>query len=116
MAASTITSANAVLMLSIAGLFDVPVQLQGFAADDIYDSEEVETAETVMGVDGHLSAGFVPVPVNQNITLMPDSPSILFFENWIAAQLTARELYIATGTTRLTSIHRTYAMSRGFLT
>lgn len=113
---ATITAANAVLMLSVANLFPTPVQMQQFAADDIFDTEEIEPAETIMGVDGHLSAGFVPVPVNQNITLMPDSPSIIFFENWIAAQQQAQELYVATGTVRLLSVHRTYAMTRGFLT
>lgn len=114
--ANTITAANSILMLSVANLFPTPIQMQGFAADDIFDTEEVETAETVMGVDGRLSAGYVPVPINQNISLMPDSASIAFFENWIQAQDQARELYIATGTVRLLSVHRTYAMERGFLT
>lgn len=116
MAGATITSANSILLLSIAGLYDVPQQLQGFAADDIFDTETLETAETMMGVDGHLSGGWVPIPIKWNISLQADSPSVLVFENWYAAQQTAQEVYVATGQIQLPSVKRKYAMERGFLT
>lgn len=115
MAARTITSANAVLLLSIEGLYDVPQQLQGFAADDIFDTESLEPVETMMGVDGKLSGGWVPREVKQNISIQADSPSILVFENWYAAQQTARETYIANGQVHLSSVGRKYTMTRGFL-
>lgn len=116
MPAATITSANSILLISIAGLYDIPQQLQGFAADDVFDTEAIEPAETMMGVDGRLSAGWVPTPIKQNISLQADSDSIRIFENWVTAQKTAREVYEATGQVQLPSVRRKYAMVRGFLT
>lgn len=116
MPAATITSANSILLISIAGLYDIPQQLQGFAADDVFDTEAIEPAETMMGVDGRLSAGWVPTAIKQNISLQADSDSIRIFENWVTAQKTAREVYEATGQVQLPSVRRKYAMVRGFLT
>lgn len=113
--ARTITSANSILLLSIAGLYDIPQQLQGFAADDVFDTETLEPVETMMGVDGVLSGGWVPMPIKQNISLQADSESILVFENWYAAQQTARETLIASGSVQLPSVGRKYALTRGFL-
>lgn len=116
MAGRTITSANSILLLSIEGLYDVPQQLQGFAADDVFDTEALETAETMMGVDGHLSGGWVPIPIKWNISLQADSPSNDLFENWYQAQQTARESYTATGQIQLPATRRKYALIHGFLT
>ena len=114
--AKTLTAANSVIMLSVAGLFPAPVQLQGFAADDIFDTDQIDSAETVMGVDGRLSAGWVPMAVKQNFSLQADSDSLSFFETWYASQQAVRELYIAAGSIYLPAVQRKYAMSRGFLT
>lgn len=114
--AKTLTAANSVIMLTVEGLFDTPVQLQGFAADDIFDTDQLESAETVMGVDGKLSAGWVPAAVKQNFTLQADSDSLPFFETWYSSQQAIRELYIARGSIYLPAVGRKYAMNRGFLT
>lgn len=111
----TITAANSVILLSVAGLFPVPQRIQGFSADDLTDTDGVEPTETMMGIDGRLSAGWVPVPVNQNFSLMADSPSNDFFDAWLQAEETAREKYIATGSLVLPAIGKKYAMTRGFL-
>lgn len=113
--AKTLTSANAVLILAVAGLFDVPQRLQGFAADDVYDVDSVDTKETQMGVDGRLSAGWVPVSLKQNITLQADSPSMFIFESWYQAENIAREAFIATGSIVLPATGNKYVMTRGFL-
>ena len=65
---SSITSANAIFLLSISGLYSVPQQLQGFAADDIFDVSGVSPGEVMMGVDGKLSGGFVYNPVSMSIS------------------------------------------------
>ena len=114
--ARTLTAANAVLFIGVAGLFDVPQQIQGFATDDVFDVDNIAPNETAMGVDGKLSAGFVPVAVKQGFTLQADSPSVDFFEQWFAAQRAAREVYFATGSTYLSSVERKYAQVRGVLT
>lgn len=113
--AGSITAANAVFMLSITGLFTVPQQLQGFAADDVFDTEAIEPAEVVMGVDGKLSGGFVYVPTKQNITLQADSGSVDLFEQWQKAQRAARDLYYAQGSVVLPGLSKAYTMTRGIL-
>lgn len=114
--ARSLTAANAVLTLAVAGLFNTPRLIQGFATDDVFDTENVQSVETMMGVDGRLSAGWVPQPIVMNIMLQADSASIDFFERWYAAQQTGREVYIANGSILLRAVNRQYAMTRGFLT
>lgn len=112
----TITAANSVFLLAVAGVFPVAQQLQGYAADAAFSFDSVEPAETVMGVDGKLSAGFVPFPTIQSISIMPDSDSLSIFETWLAAMKTAREVFFADATIILPAIGRKYAMSHGVLT
>jgi len=113
---STITSANSVYALAVQGLYTVPQILRGYSADDAFATEAQEVAETVMGIDGHLSGGFVFNPVKQNITIMPDSESLPLFDNWRLAQFASREIYIASASITLKAIGKKYALSRGILT
>ncbi len=112
---STLTSANSVLTLGVANLFNVPVKIEGYAADDAFTATDVETGETLMGVDGNLSGGFTPYPVPIEITLQSDSASILFFETLIDAEAIAREKYIINGSILIPSVGFIYALTRGFL-
>lgn len=113
---ASITSANAVLLLSITDLFSTPQQLQQFAADDIYDIDAQQVAETAMGVDGYLAAGFVWAEVKQKITLQADSPSNMVFEQWNEAQKAVQDIYRANGSVTLKSVNRKYTMINGVLT
>lgn len=113
---ASLTGANAIITLAVAGIFPAPQQLQGFAADDVFDTDAIESAETVMGVDGKLSAGFVYVPVRQNYSLQADSASIFFFDTWWAQQQATRDIFFASGVTLLTAVGKKWAMSRGVLT
>jgi hypothetical protein len=65
----SITSSNAILFLGVTNLYATPQQIQGFAADDVYDTEALEVSEASMGVDGILTAGYVNRPVVQSYTL-----------------------------------------------
>jgi hypothetical protein len=112
----TITAANSVFALAITGLYPAPQVLQGYAADDGFTTEAVENAEVVMGLDGHMSAGFIFNPVKQTIVLMPDSPSLDIFNNWALAQLAAREVMVANASISLPAIKKKYVLTRGFLT
>lgn len=113
---ASLTGASAIITFAIPGLFNTPVQIQGFAADDVFDADVQEIAETSMGVDGLLSGGYVNVPVKQTIALQADSPSIPFFENWAAQQARAVDVYTADGRCNIVATGRTYIMTRGFLT
>lgn len=112
----TITAANSVFALAITGLYASPQVLQGYAADDGFTTEAVENAEVVMGLDGHMSAGFIFNPVKQTIMLMPDSPSLDIFNNWALAQLASREVLVANASISLPAIGKKYVLTRGFLT
>ena len=114
-ASSTITSANAVITLSISGIFSAPQQLQGFSTDNIYEAGDQVVTETMMGVDGRLSGGFVFTPTQQTFTLQADSPSNGIFETWAAQQRSQKDAYYASGRTLLPSTGEEYICTRGFL-
>ena len=110
-----ITSANAVFLLTIPNVFPVPTQIQGFASDDIFDFDDIDATDVVMGVDGILSGGMVYASKPQNITLQADSPSIAFFDEWYQKQQANTAAYRAAGNITLTSVGTTYTLSNGFL-
>lgn len=110
-----ITNANSVLMLGISGLYDTPQQLQGYSADDVFEATAVDSAETQMGVDGKMSAGFVFVPIEWSVTLMADSDSNDIFDQWYEAKKAAKAPYFSNATVLLPSINRKWAMSNGVL-
>lgn len=116
MSNNSITSANAIFALAIDGIFTSPQQLQGFAADDIFDTPAIAPTEFSMGLDGKLSAGWVPVAIAQSITLQADSDSIVVFDTWYATQVSQRDVYFANATIMLPSVGLVYTMKRGVLT
>ena len=72
----TITSANSAFSLAVTDLYPAPQAIQGYAADDAFSAEAIELAEIVMGVDGHMSGGFIFNPSLLKVAIMPDSPSL----------------------------------------
>jgi hypothetical protein len=114
--AKTITAANSVFALTITGLYPAPQILHGYAADDAFSTDALESAETVMGLDGHLSGGYIFNPIKQTIVLMPDSDSLDVFNNWSLAQLASREVLVANASISLPAIGKKYVLTRGFLT
>jgi hypothetical protein len=113
---ATITSANAVYQLSIPAVFPGgPQTLQGFAADEIYGTDPIDAGETLMGVDGILSAGFVYDIVRQTIVLQADSPSAFIFDTWWTSERAIPEKLPASGTIALPTLGIKYTMPFGFL-
>lgn len=113
---TTITSANSVFTIVVPGLFPAPVQLRGYSSDKAFTTEAVDMAEVQMGVDGRMTAGFVPNPVKQTITLQADSPSKDIFTALIQAMKTAREVYFVSGSITLPSTREAFTLTRGILT
>ncbi len=111
-----ITSANAVLLLSVPLLLPVPQQIQGFSTDDIFETEDVTPVETLMGIDGTLSGGFVFTDKPMVITLQASSASNTFFDAWQQAQQAVPMAAPAEGSITLTSVGRTYVLTTGYLT
>lgn len=114
--AGSITAANAIFQLYIPDVFSSPQQLQGFAADDIFDTDDQELVQAQMGVDGQLSAGFVFVETKQSITLQADSASNDVFDQWNGAQQAALDAFPASAVIVLPAIGKKWQMTRGFLT
>lgn len=112
----SITAANAIVMLSIIGIVPVPQQIQGFAADDVFDTDAIESAEVSMGVDGVMTAGFVFVPVRQTFTVQADSPSASIFDLWWATQQAAADIFYANGLVVLPSLGQKWQQTKGALT
>lgn len=111
-----ITAANVILTLQQAILFPAPVQLQGYANDDVTDLDVIQMVETMMGVDGKLSGGFVFVPVTQNIALMADSESNDVLDAIATQQAAAKDVYPLNGVMLAPSIGKKWTFTRGFLT
>jgi hypothetical protein len=102
-------------MLGVTGVYDTPVQIQGFAADNVFDADPPEIAETHMGIDGRLSAGFIHKEVSMKIHLEADSESTDFFDQWYTASKTNQDVYFAFGNITLVATGKTYNMTRGVL-
>lgn len=111
----SITAANSVYMLSVRGLFAIPQQLQGFAADAAFATDASESAEVIKGVDGKMSAGFVPFLTKQTVSLQADSPSAFIFEDWLAAQKAVLGIYYCDAQISIPGIGRKYTMTKGVL-
>lgn len=110
-----LTAANSVITLSQSVLFPVPQQLQGFAADDVTDMDPVEVLESLMGVDGILSFGFVWAERVQEITLQGDSASNAFFDTVSTQQEAAQTVYPLSGLILLPAIGLKFTLINGGL-
>lgn len=114
----SITSANAIVTLTVAGLYDTPIQLEGFMAEDIFKMASATHAETTMGADGRKTAGFVYTMRSQTFALQPDSPSCDVIDTWINAEQQAVDTFRADGQITLRSLGqngKVWTMSNGTL-
>lgn len=116
MSDTTITSANSVLTLRVPKLFPQGVQMVGYSSDKAFAMETLQLAEVNMGVDGRMTAGYVPNPSVQSITLQADSPSKSFFNGLIQATKAAREVFYIYGDLALPSTGESFTLVRGTLT
>ena len=112
---STITSANSIVTLSVAGLYPVPQQLQGYAADRAWESGNLTMTESKMSVDGRKSSGYIFNLVEQTFTLQADSPSRAVFTAIINAMRAAREIYVISGTITLPATGESFICTNGTL-
>jgi hypothetical protein len=112
----TITSANVFLTLSQTILFPTPQSIQGFMADDVFDTPQVRTKEVLMGVDGTLSFGFVWAARPVTVALQANSPSLSFFDTINAQEEAAQDVYPISGTLIYPSISTRFTLVNGAMT
>lgn len=115
MAGKTLTTANSSFTLQVVGLYPVPQIIEGYSTDESFMAEDVTTGEAQMGVDGKLSAGFIPYSTTLKFVLQADSPSMPIMDNILAAQVAAREMYVCNSTIVLQGNGDKYALTKGFL-
>lgn len=115
MAERTITSADSTFVISSADFALAATILEGYSADAAFAMDNADTAETSLGVDGKLSAGWIPRSYNQTITLQADSPSRALIDLLVAGQDTARNVFRLNGVITLPGNKYTYSLSRGVL-
>lgn len=115
MADRSITSADSTFVLSSSDFALAATILEGYAADAAFAMENADTAETMLGVDGKLSAGWVPRSYNQTITLQADSKSRAVFDALVMAQDVSRQIFRLNGVITLPGNQYSYTLSRGVL-
>ncbi len=92
------------------------MQLQGFATDDIFDIPTIQSVETMMGVDGVLSFGFVFKEIVMRIMLQADSASNAIFDTWWTQMVGSLITYPASGVITLPNISTQFLLTNGGLT
>lgn len=113
--AATLTVANSVITMTCEALYTSPVQLQGYAADDAFETDAVENGEYSMGIDGNLSAGFVYNAVPFTLTIQADSASIAIFENIYQYEVSNRTKLRHDWSVSIPANGRRYDLTKGYM-
>jgi hypothetical protein len=108
-----ITSANATVAMSVGGLFSV--NLENFSADSSFTTDTVQAAETRMGVDGHLAAGYTPAIKTVTINLEAGSPSTEYMQLLRQVQEVNKKPYRVQMVISIPAIGKRYTFSEGVL-
>lgn len=111
----SITSADLIFILSVPELGIVGHKVQGFSVDKAFSFDNAIIGETLMGVDGKLSAGYVPSKKTMTLTLQADSDSIEVFNAVAEASQTRKKVYFMSGVITLPSIEKSFNLTRGAL-
>ena len=115
MADRSMTSADSTFVLSSSDFALAATILEGYAADAAFAMDNADTAETMLGVDGKLSAGWIPRSYNQTITLQADSKSRALFDALVTAQDATRNVFRLNGVINLPGNQYSYNLTRGVL-
>lgn len=112
----TITSTNSTFYLTVPGLYDSPIKVEGYGTDAAISSENINPVVAEKGIDGHTSFGYVPTNKVLTVTLAADSPSRELFDNWISYQDSLREVVTCSAEFSLPAIGRKFIGMRGAIT
>ena len=112
----TSTAANSTFYLTVTGLYDSPVKIEGYSTDAMVGAEAISPVVAEMGVDGHLSFGWVPTSKAVTVTLAADSPSRQTMDDWVTYQDAKGEVMVCSAEFSLPGIGRKYIGTRGAIT
>lgn len=111
----TITSADAIVALTVPTLYDTPQQLQGFAPDQMFDVPDITSKELQYGADGVLTAGFVFVVIEVDLKFLASSLSVPVFETWANTELQGPTVLPCSMTILLPATGTRYSLTQGYL-
>lgn len=112
---NNITSANATAILTVDELFPAGITLQQFSTDQAIAQDSMQVAETRMGVDGKMVAGYTPGINPVTINLEASSPSAKYLETVRAAMDTNRTIYNVTLVVTVPSISTIFTWTGGVM-
>lgn len=110
-----ITSANAKLICVVEGLYPAGFEVQQFASDQSFSQSDVAIAETRMGVDGIMVAGYTPAIKTVQLTLEASSPSYNYLAMYWRAVEQQRNPIWCTLVATIPSISQVYTWTHGVL-
>ena len=112
---NNITSANATAYMVVKDLYPAGFELNNFATDQAIDEGEDTIAETRMGVDGYMAAGYVPTIKSVTISFEAASPTVKYMDNIYLASQKNRRTYECTLVVTVPAIGKTYTYSYGVM-
>lgn len=112
---NNITSANATAYMVVKDLYPTGFELNNFSTDQAVDQGEDTIAETRMGVDGYMAAGYVPSIKTVTIQFEAASPSVPYLNNMYLAAQKNRRTYEVTLVVKVPAVGKTYTYSGGVL-
>jgi hypothetical protein len=112
---TSITSANATIIINVAQIFPNGFNLTRFATDDIYSASNIRKNIQKMGVDGYQSSGKIWVSKPVVYHFQADSPSCSFFDQWAAAEDQLNDTLTASGLITLTGLGTKFNLVNGSL-
>ena len=112
---NNITSANATAYMVVKDLYPTGFALNNFSTDQAVDQGEDTIAETRIGVDGNMAAGYVPSIKTVNIQFEAASPSVPYMNNVYLASQKNRRTYEITLVVKVPAVGKTYTYSGGVL-
>lgn len=116
MADIDITSANSTLIITVSALAIASVAMEGYAVDNAWALDDAETAVAQVGIDGKMTAGWVPRLNPLTLSFAPNSPSVATLSTIINAQDTQMTIYTLQGVLSCPSVGKSWTLSNGVLT
>lgn len=110
-----ITSANATAVLTVEDLFPSGIDLQMFSADTAISVASADIAETRIGVDGKLVAGFIPTIQEVTINLEAASPSYQSLSNVWMSMRSHQTIYECALVITVPSILKVFTWTNGVM-
>lgn len=110
-----ITAADATLICVVQDLYPAGFQFEQFSADVAGAFSDEQIAETRMGVDCQMVAGYVDQIKQITITLEPSSPSVEYMEAIMRAERAGQKKYWLTLIITLPALQKTRTLKNGVL-